>query len=345
MSGAENSIGVYSGKQVRIVTPDDKVFEGYISEYVYADDNESGNESITMDSLDGRLIEFEETDIKEIVILEGEEATHMNESNNGIIVFPDFQKLKDDVERLRTELSMLMLERDELQFVICKNIETEYMLKLGSLEYKAYEAQCAALRLKRKIELIQARKNRQEVINLTVIDKTLDEEFLEYEKKLNEQVEKMNEALEHSKGEYLSEEDNKELKKLYRKIVKVLHPDINPEVTAAQIKMLDNAMNAYKNGDLKSLRIIDEMVCDHKLPEKHQDALTQLKEEKERLDKMVATIQESITKIKSDYPYNVKDILEDEKKVEQKKTELEELLKQYKELAETYNAKIKEMLR
>ena len=87
------------------------------------------------------------------------------------------------------------------------------------------------------------------------------------------------------------------------------------------------------------------MVGDHKLPEKHQDALTQLKEEKERLDKMVATIQECITKIKSDYPYNVKDILEDEKKVEQKKAELEELLKQYKELAETYNAKIKEMLR
>lgn len=348
MTILKKSIGVYSGKYVRIITPDNKLFEGFISEYVYADDNESGNESIIMDSSDGRLIEFEETDIKEIVVLDREEATHMSEvkeTNNGIIVFPDFQKLKDDVERLRTELSMLMLERDELRFVICKNIETEYMLKLGSLEYKAYEAQCAALRLKRKIELIQARKNRQEIINLTVIDKTLDEEFLEYEKKLNEQVEKMNDALEHSKGEYLSETDNKELKKLYRKIVKVLHPDINPDVTAAQEKMLDNAINAYKNGDLKSLRIIDEMVGDHKLPEKHQDALTQLKEEKERLDRMVASIQESITKIKSEYPYCVKDILEDEKKVEQKKAELEELLKQYKELAETYNAKIKEMLR
>lgn len=330
---------------MKIVTRGDKVFKGFISEYVYADDNESGNEAIIMDLPDGRLIEFEEKDIKEIVIINGEEATHMSEANNGIIVFPDFQKLKDDVERLRTELSMLMLERDELRFVICKNIETEYMLKLGSLEYKAYEAQCAALRLKRKIELIQARKNRQEVINLTVIDKTLDEEFLEYEKKLNEQVEKMNEALEHSKGEYLSEEDNKELKKLYRKIVKVLHPDINPEVTTAQVKLLDNAMNAYKNGDFKSLRIIDEMVGDHKLPEKHQDALTQLKEEKERLDKMIATIQESITKIKSEYPYNVKDILEDETKVEQRKAELEKLLEQYKELVETYNAKIKEMLR
>ena len=288
---------------------------------------------------------YEQDQEQKIVILDGEEVTPMSETNNGIIVFPDFQKLKDDVERLRTELSMLMLERDELRFVICKNIETEYMLKLGSLEYKAYEAQCAALRLKRKIELIQARKNRQEIINLAVIDKNLDEEFLEYERKLNEQVEKMNEVLEHSKGEYLSEDDNKELKKLYRKIVKVLHPDINPEVTVAQVKMLDNAINAYKNGDLRSLRIIDEMVGEHKLPEKHQDALMRLKEEKERLDRMVSSIGESITKIKSEYPYNVKDILEDEKKVEQKKAELENLLKQYKELAETYNAKIKEMLR
>ena len=79
-------------------------------------------------------------------------------SSSNVIVFPDFEKLKSEVEKKRTELSMLLLERDELQFVICKNIETEYMLKLGSIEYKAYEAQCAALRLKRKIDLIQAKK-------------------------------------------------------------------------------------------------------------------------------------------------------------------------------------------
>ena len=60
-----------------------------------------------------------------------------SEENSRIIVFPDFQKLRDEVEKLRTELSMLMLERDELRFVICKNIETEYMLKLGRLEYKS----------------------------------------------------------------------------------------------------------------------------------------------------------------------------------------------------------------
>ena len=69
-----------------------------------------------------------------------------------IILFPDFQKLKENAERMRTELSMLLLERDELQFVICKNIEAAYYLKLGALEHKAYEAQCAALRLKMAVQ-------------------------------------------------------------------------------------------------------------------------------------------------------------------------------------------------
>ena len=67
----EKSIGIYSGKQVKIITPEDKIFEGFISEYVYADDNESGNESIIMDLPDGRLIEFEANDIKEIEIIDG----------------------------------------------------------------------------------------------------------------------------------------------------------------------------------------------------------------------------------------------------------------------------------
>ena len=41
-------------------------------------------------------------------------------STCNVIVFPDFEKLKNEVERMRAELSMLLLERDELQFVICK---------------------------------------------------------------------------------------------------------------------------------------------------------------------------------------------------------------------------------
>lgn len=276
---------------------------------------------------------------------EDTEAPSDTSSASNVIVFPDFEKLKNEVEKMRTELSMLLLERDELQFVICKNIETEYMLNLGSIEYKAYEAQCTALRLKRKIELIQAKKNRQEKVIISAIEEVLDNEFAEYQKQLDEQINKMNDALKRSKAEVLTDEENKELKKLYRKIVKALHPDINPDVSEAQVNLFDNAVQAYKNGDLGTLRIIGEMVGNSPLPEQHKDALTQLSEEKDRLQDLLKAIRDSIEDIKSEYPYTMKEILEDKEKTEQKKQELESILSQYTELISIYQAKIEEMMR
>ena len=55
---------------------------------------------------------------------------------SSVIISPEFEELKNETEKLRTELSMLMLERDELCVVECKNIEITYMLKLGLLSIK-----------------------------------------------------------------------------------------------------------------------------------------------------------------------------------------------------------------
>ena len=79
--------------------------------------------------------------------------------SSAIIPFPELDNIKENLEKLRTELSMLVLERDELIYVICKNLEMTYMLTFGGLEYKIYEMECALLRLKRKAELIQAKIN------------------------------------------------------------------------------------------------------------------------------------------------------------------------------------------
>lgn len=276
---------------------------------------------------------------------ESAETQAQPSSTDSVIVFADFENLKSEVEKMRTELSMLLLERDELQFVICKNIETEYMLKLGGMEYKAYEAQCAALRLKRKLELIQAKKNRQETVILSEIEETLDNEFAEYQEQLDAQIDKMNDALKRNKAAVLSDEENKELKTLYRKIVKALHPDMNPGVSKAQIQLFDNAVSAYKNGDLETLRMIYEMVGNNPLPEQHKDAMTQLVEERERLQGLLKSIKESMDAIKLAYPYTMKGILEDTEKTAQKKQEFESILEQYNELISIYKAKIEEMLR
>lgn len=189
-------------------------------------------------------------------------------------------ELKEAVEKLRTEISMLVLERDELLMVDCKNIEMAYMLELGSLEYKVYEMQCAVLRVKRKLALIQAKKNRQEKIILARLEALLDEEFAAYKAKLDEHINKMNEALERSKGKSLSSEDTKELKSLYRAVVKSLHPDLNPDISEAQLKLFKTAVDAYKNGDVESMRIIGAMVSTPKIIRHDEDSQCQTAEKR-----------------------------------------------------------------
>ena len=269
-----------------------------------------------------------------------------NEKNkeSNIIIFPQYKELKDEVDRLKIELSMILLEQDELQFVICKNIEAEYMLKLGALEYKVYEAQCTALRYKRKIELIQMKKNRQEKIDINNIETILDEEFRLYELKLQEHINKMNDAINRDKAEVLSEEENVELKKMYRIIIKKLHPDINPDISESQKRLLDNAIEAYKSGDLKTLRIIYEMIGDG-IIEEDIYVMDKLIKKREELKCHIKSIQENIKKIKSEYPYNVKDIISDDNKVTQKKAEFEDILIQYKDVIKMYRVKIEEILR
>ena len=262
-----------------------------------------------------------------------------------IILFPQYDELNKEVQKLRTELSMLVLERDELKLVECKNIEMAYLLSLGGLEYKAYEIQCSALRLKRKIELIQAKKNRQEKVILADIDKVLDDEFADFQEKLNERIENMNAALERSKGTFLSDEDTAELKKLYRGIVKALHPDLNPDLSDAQIALFHNAVQAYENGDLNSIRVIAAMVTAPEPPKDDVDGMKLLMKEKERLSALLRSVRESIEEIKNSYPYTLKAIVRDEKATAARKAELEQIIEEWNEAIALYKAKLEKMTR
>lgn len=262
-----------------------------------------------------------------------------------IILYPEYEELKRTVEKLRTELSMLVLERDELLYITCKNIEMVYLLKLGGLEYKAYELQCEAARLKRKLELMQIHINRQEEIDFKTIEITLDIEFREYQEKLDEQIHQVNDAIDRSKREILTDEESKELKKLYRSIVKALHPDMNPNLTEAQKQLFQNAVAAYKDCNLTALRIIADMLSDPDLPDDTEDAIALLKQEKERLENAIRTVQADIIKIKSEYPYTLKDIIDDDVKIEERRTELEKIIKAYQDVIKQYKKRIKELTR
>lgn len=230
-----------------------------------------------------------------------------------IIEFPDIKKLKEKIRSLRRELEDLYPEKEHLLGVICENIQRDYTLVFGSLEYKLYEAYCEYLRLRRKRDLIQAKVNRGEKPDMEAIESRLDEEFRDYKRRLDEQMEEINRAIEKSKLKLLPDEEQKELKTLYKAIVKRLHPDLNPSITEGEKELFYNATESYKLGDLNTLRIIYDLTVKG---EEEELSLPNdsLQEEAERLEKAVVAIREEIERIKSNPPYTLKIYLEDERK-------------------------------
>ena len=119
-----------------------------------------------------------------------------DDTNPSLVAAPGPEGLRASIEELRNELANQVLERDQLLYVTCRNIEMAYMLEIGGLEYRAYELECAVERLKRKMELLQAQKNRQEQIDLAAVEEILDMQLARYQAKLKEKIAKMNQAIE-----------------------------------------------------------------------------------------------------------------------------------------------------
>lgn len=258
-----------------------------------------------------------------------------------IIEHPEFGRDKAEAaSRLREELAAAVGERDELLYVVCPNIETAYMLAIGSFEYRAFELRCRMLRMRRKAELIQAMINRQEPIDEAKIDAVLNGEFAEYQARLNAQLGAMNAALERARLDTLSGDETAELKKLYRAIVKAIHPDLHPDFTSETLRLFENAVSAYAAGDLPALRVIAELVaCGLSLDgPSGADVI-------ERLEAMLASVRRSIEEIKSRYPYTMKVIIDDPARTAALRAELEAEAARLKEITAQYERRIADMLK
>lgn len=260
---------------------------------------------------------------------------------NNIIVFPKIEELNNEIKQLKASLCNLLTERDELTFVQCRNIEARYMIELGSLEIALYKMQCKVLRAKRKLSLVQQKINRKEVVNDKDIEAILDEEFEQYQKELDEKLHKLNFAISYSNAECLSAEETKELKKIYHKVVKHLHPDLHPDLSSEEIELFFRAVTAYDAGDIETMRIIEKTLIGDEEFETPKDTVKEMMAERDSLSQMVQKIKDQINEIKKSFPYNTIELLENKEKLAEKRLEYEQAIEQYTEIYKTYKTRIK----
>jgi len=253
---------------------------------------------------------------------------------NHIIIDPEYLKLIKEIKLLKEEIAILYQEKDKLIYHTCKSIEIEYMSRVGVLEYKLYEFQYKILRIKGKIELYQSKINKQKKPNEKEIEEELEAEYKAYEEKLNKLLRLVQEVLTRKDFENLSEEDDQELKRIYRKFIKKLHPDLNKENSEKNINLLLQVTFAYEHGDLETLKNLE--VLTDEIIERENIEIGEFEDLKELKEKYISIIQEllrSIKKIKNSFPYNKKDFLRNDVLVQERK---EELLDELDRCKETY---------
>ncbi len=302
-----------------------------------------------------------------------------SDKNKAIVVAKsEYERLLEEISNLKALITSLTAERDELQFHECRDLAAEYNRKIGELELKVLNAKLNVLRLKRMIEILQSQINRQERKSEKKAKEQANQEYKKFEDNLNrkseearnanqykeeeeqkeEEWEKESEAQDESEQEKTddSKSDKKrryksrtdEMKALYRKIVKALHPDMNPDETDVEKEMFNEAVDAYNKGNLSKLREIAALIDEGKIKETpysvSKEDIEKLKEIIEGLKLRVEELISEIENIKNTFPYNMKEFLSNETAVSERQSELQTMLKEYEELEEELEKRFSQML-
>ena len=137
------------------------------------------------------------------------------------------------------------------------------------------------------------------------------------------------------------------IKRLYRKIVKRLHPDVHPDPTEHEKDLLNQAMKAFQEGDLERLEKIWDELSGMDAPEDVFDdtpeGRSMLREMLEKLKIRLRLLELEIDHIKSEFPYNIKAFLEDPVAVEEVRRGIQSKIDSVREMNRQLEAFINEL--
>ena len=236
-----------------------------------------------------------------------------------VVVHPEYAMLILELNDLKEEISDLIVEGDTLTCFICKDVEIDYMLKIGALEYKLIVAENEYKRNCRKMELIEQELKKSSKFNLTKIENKLKKEFKDEEKIEQDMLADIDLAIDMTSYDLYDYDMIEEMNIDYYKLQKMYNPIFNLEETEEQNKFYEKIRKYYQKGNYKKL---------HKLAENYneddifQDEIGNLKKLKKKYEKILREYKKNIRKIKNAFPYNQRVILEDENLCRRKKDRL-----------------------
>ena len=299
---------------------------------------------------------------------------------DAIIVSDACRRIEEEIQRLRMVLASLTAERDELRCHICPELEARYAQAVGDLQIRIHLQEILIQEFRISIELARAALNREKVISREEIEDQVRRRYQTFHDRVGEERRKAERAKREQKeresrqrqyerawrdryggdgeaGDKASGEDGHakgkagrmpDAKELYRKLVKRLHPDMNPDGTEREKELFSRAVTAYQEGDILTLQdIYHEVFGDGTAEDEGRKAQSyeELTALRDRLKEQIRLLQEEIRTIRESFPYNMKEMLDDPAAVAAKREELQRQISRNDEALKRLDGISKEIVR
>ena len=259
-----------------------------------------------------------------------------------VVVHPEYAMLILEINDLKEEIADLIVERDMIKCYVRKDIQIDYMLKIGALEYKLMVAKNDYKKNLRKLEIIKEKVAKKLDVNMESIERKINREFKEQNKNEVEMSEDIDFAIEVSAIELFDHDMVDEMNVDYYKLQKLYNPVFDLDSSAEKAKMYEKIEKYYKKGNFKKLHKLAE---DYDADDIFQDEISNLKKLREKYMDVLKTTKREMRKLKNSFPYNQKVILEDENLYRRKKDSLNREIMDINNESKKIEKKIKNQLK
>ncbi|MBQ7059526.1 MAG: hypothetical protein IJM83_09565 [Firmicutes bacterium] len=236
------------------------------------------------------------------------------------------------------EYESLLLERDQIKKE-AGQIWTVYTATFGQLIADVYEEKLECIKCKKTISFYQTALNHGGIVDADALQKYLEKEMAAYYANLKRMMEDHDRC---KKAGHSTDYDVRRSKELYRRLAKLLHPDINSETDRQEVlrELWQRVLTAYAHNDVKELSELEVLI---------RKALKDLgvgeiKVDIPDIEEKIEALKAEIAEIMSTEPYTYRELLDDEEAIEKKKKQLTEELQSYQKYRKELDEMIQKML-
>ena len=237
------------------------------------------------------------------------------------------------------EYEELLLKRDRL-LRESGSLMTAYTQEFGDLITANFELKVECIKKKKTVSYCRRRMNRGLPIDTTRMQSEIDKEMTLYYTQLKEMI---NDNEKAKNAGTISAYRLYRAKKTYRKLTRLLHPDINKKTAENEelMELWTRIAAAYQRSDADELDDLEVLV--HRAMDELGDDSFELN--LDDIETRIERVENQINEILSTEPYSYKELLCDEEKKQAYKEQLQAEHDDYEQYLESLTKALDEMLR